>query len=114
MEKKDPRECCNSLEPVPLLLILLYFIWSLAKSQESGLFQCLNYQCISHLGLGDLAILTLNILPQAYVKEPKICGMRNLMCCIQCMEQTWNDQFQRNYKVEQENQEHTKRTQPLL
>lgn len=53
----------DSLEPVSLLLTLLYFKWSLAKSQESGLLQGLNYQCISHLGLGDLAALTLNLSP---------------------------------------------------
>lgn len=61
MEKNDPGKCCHSLEPVSLLLTLLYSIWSLAKSQESGLLQGLNYQCISHLGLGNLATLTLNL-----------------------------------------------------
>lgn len=53
--KNDPGKCCHSLEPVSLLLTLLDFIWSLAKSQKSVLLQHLSYQCILHLGRGHLA-----------------------------------------------------------
>lgn len=62
MEKNGPDKCCHSLESVSLLLTLLHFRWCLANSQESGLLQCLEHQCISHLGLGELTTLTLNLL----------------------------------------------------